>query len=66
VQDGIGAPGTCDNVYAVDLNAWMAAHPSLAPEAGSTVFLQAWFRDPGNGSNKDTSFSDALRAVVTP
>jgi hypothetical protein len=66
VQDGVGAVGTCDNVYAVDFNAWMTSHPLLAPEVGATAWMQAWFRDPGSGSNQDTSFSDALSVLICP
>jgi hypothetical protein len=66
VQDGIGDVGTCDNVYTLDFNAWMNAHAAVAPAAGTTAYLQAWFRDPGNGSNQDTSFSNGLRVRVCP
>jgi hypothetical protein len=66
VQSGVGAPGTCDGVYSQDFNAWMSANPTRAPAVGSLVRMQTWFRDPGNGSNKTTSLSDALSFVVTP
>ena len=65
-QAGTGSPGACDGSFALDFNAWMAANPGKAPGSGSTVHLQAWFRDPGNTSNQSTSLSDALRFSVCP
>jgi hypothetical protein len=66
VQSGVGASGTCDGVYTLDFNTWMQSHRGIAPSAGTAVYMQTWFRDPGNGSNQDTSLSDALQFVVTP
>ena len=42
----------------------MAAHPSKAPSAGTTVYFQAWFRDPGAATG--ASRSDALTFTVGP
>ena len=57
----------CDGSFALDWNAYVAAHPSAlgAPfSVGSIVDAQAWFRDPP--SPKSTSLSDALEFRVCP
>jgi hypothetical protein len=66
VLPGIGAPGTCAGVYQLDFNAWMVANRQKAPHAGDTAYLQCWFRDPMNTSNRSTSLSSGLRFSVCP
>ena len=63
-QDSGGSPGTCDGLLSLDFNAWMTENPGKAPPAGSLVYAQAWFRDPG--SPKGTSFSDGVHFPVCP
>jgi hypothetical protein len=66
VLQGSGAPATCGGLFELDFNAWMAANPGKAPAPGDATYLQCWFRDPQNTSNRSTSLSDALRFVVCP
>jgi Tol biopolymer transport system component len=63
-QPSGGAPGACDGTLSLDYNAWMTAQPAKAPDAGTTVYMQGWFRDPP--SPKTTSLSDALSFTVCP
>jgi hypothetical protein len=44
-----GTLNACNGVLSIDLLAWIAAHPgALATplQAGQTLYLQGWFRDP--------------------
>jgi hypothetical protein len=66
VLRGSGTFGACDGALQMDFNAWMAANPSRAPQAGETAYAQAWFRDPMNTSNQSTSLSNALAFTVCP
>jgi len=66
LQSGTGAPGTCEGVFHLDFNAWMAAEPQKAPAGGEKVQMQAWFRDPLNTSNQTTSLSNAVEFTVCP
>lgn len=63
---GSGTSGLGDGSFLLDFNAWMAANPSKAPQGAASVSMQAWFRDPLNGSNQVTSMSDGLRFAVLP
>jgi len=63
---GVGTGGACDGVWALDFNAWMAAHPGKAPAAGPGTQMQLWFRDPQNTSNQTTSLSDGIEFSVAP
>ena len=63
-QDSGGTPGACDGALTLDFNAWMAANPSKAPAAGTTVHAQGWYRDPG--APADSSMTDALTFAVCP
>jgi hypothetical protein len=56
-----GTSGSCDGSLSIDFNAWMAAHPSQAPAAGTAVFAQVWFSDRGRPSGAGLS-----NAVVFP
>lgn len=64
VQNSGGTIGACDGQLTLDFNAWMSANPSKAPPAGSLVYAQGWFRDPG--SPKGTSFSDGVSFPICP
>ena len=66
VLQGSGTAGACDNVLALDLNAWWAQHPGQHPGPGTVVYAQCWFRDPGNGSNQDTSLSEGFSFTICP
>ena len=60
-----GSLGACDGEIAVDLNAFMLAHPAAlgAPFAvGQDLFVQGWYRDPG--ASRDTNLSDALKVTI--
>jgi hypothetical protein len=61
---GIGTSGLCDGYFAQDLNALWSSKPNQNPGAGSTVQAQLWYRDPGNTSNRTTSFSDGIEFFV--
>jgi WD40-like Beta Propeller Repeat len=63
-QGSGGTSGACDGAFSLDFNAWMAAHPHRAPAAGTTVCIQAWFRDPPAAPG--ASRSDALLFTVGP
>lgn len=63
-QSSGGMAGRCDGVLSLDFNAWMAAHPSIAPAVGTTVYMQGWFRDPPSPTT--TGLSDALLFTVGP
>jgi hypothetical protein len=63
---GTGTGGACDGSFAYDLNARWTAQPNSNPGAGNKVWLQLWYRDPQNTSNRTTSFSDALEFGVCP
>lgn len=64
VQSSGGAAGACDGALTLDFNAWMAANPTKAPVAGTTVYLQGWFRDPP--SPQTSSLSNGLCITVGP
>ena len=62
-----GLFGMCDGAFALDFNAWLAAHPSAMGQplsTGQSVHIQAWYRDPG--SPKTTSLSNALHFRLCP
>jgi hypothetical protein len=63
-----GVAGGCGDLSR-DLNAaWCPTCPKSAsnPGAGSTVYIQLWYRDPFYPCFTKTSFSDALQALVLP
>ncbi len=60
-QSSGGTAGACNGVFSQDWNAFIAAHPGALGQpfgAGSTVWAQAWFRDPP--APKSTNLSNAL------
>ena len=57
-----GTAGACDGTLSLDFNAWMSANPSKAPAAGTTAYMQGWFRDPP--APKASNLSDALLFTV--
>lgn len=62
-----GAANACDGTLVLDVDAYLAAHPSAlgAPFlAGSKAYFQGWFRDPP--STKSASLSNALEVVFAP
>jgi hypothetical protein len=66
-QFSSGTNGACDGVLSLDFNAYLASHPnSLGQPFGSitTVWAQAWFRDPP--APKGTNLSDAVQFDVCP
>jgi hypothetical protein len=62
----VGAAGTCEGTFSLDLNTLWQAIPAKNPGAGATTQCQLWYRDPFNTSNQATSFSDALEFFVCP
>lgn len=62
-----GVATTLDGRLALDLNAYLATHPAAlgAPfQAGDSLWLQTWYRDPA--ATKTTALSDALEVVWCP
>jgi hypothetical protein len=69
VLPGSGANGTCDGVFAQDLNAFWCAgcpKPGKNPGAGTLLQVQLWYRDPHSTSNQTTSLSNALEFMTGP
>ena len=66
LQLGNGTAGSCDGVFSIDFNHWMAANPATAPRAGTVVQIQAWYRDPLTTSNQTTSLSNAGEFSICP
>jgi hypothetical protein len=60
-----GSAGTCNGAYAIDFNAYIAAGTDPALVAGTTVNLQAWFRDPPEPIS-GTGLSAALMFSLKP
>ncbi|MCC7009750.1 MAG: hypothetical protein IT184_13155 [Acidobacteria bacterium] len=66
-QTSGGTTGACDGSFTLDWLAFLATHPSALGQpfqAGTTVYAQAWFRDPP--APKTTNLSDALQLVTLP
>jgi len=60
-----GAPGVaCDGVLVFDLGEWLQSGRDPQLQAGTQMFLQAWYRDPAAASA--TGVSDALEITVCP
>jgi len=60
-----GAPGVaCDGVLVLDLGQWLRSGVDPQLQAGSAMFLQAWYRDPAAAGG--TGLSDALEITVCP
>jgi hypothetical protein len=60
-----GSPwATCDGVWSVDFNEWMATH--VAIPAGTTVRAQWLGRDPGFAPPANWQMSNALEFVLRP
>lgn len=67
LQSSSGTAGQCDGSYALDWNAYQAAHPTALGNpwsAGSKVYVQAFFRDPP--APKSTHLSNALEMTYAP
>lgn len=63
-----GATGGCGDASR-DLNAdWCPTCPKSGknPGAGTTIYVQAWYRDPLNTCFTKTALSDALEVLVLP
>lgn len=66
-----GGTGACTGRYEVDMNAFARGlaggnpHPALLVP-GTSVWVQAWGRDPGFPPPDNTSLSNGLRYVVLP
>jgi hypothetical protein len=69
VQSTGGVAGQCEPLgFTVDFSAWAAANPSamgLPMTIGTTLYFQAWYRDPGHGP-KNANLTSALRATFEP
>ncbi len=62
-----GQAGACDGSVAVDWNQFVATHPlalGVPMRAGTTVWAQAWCRDPAGGGG--AVLSDGLWFTVCP
>ncbi|MCC7014102.1 MAG: FG-GAP repeat protein [Planctomycetes bacterium] len=62
-----GTTDSCDGVYRLDWNAYIAAHANalgMPFATGDQVWAQGWFRDPP--SSKKTSLTNALTFVFAP
>ncbi|MCY3000769.1 MAG: hypothetical protein NTV21_03040 [Planctomycetota bacterium] len=62
-----GTAGQCNGAFLLNLNAFQLTNPGALGQpftAGSTLFAQAWYRDPP--APKTTNLSDALRLTVLP
>jgi hypothetical protein len=59
-----GTQGACDGSIDFDMNAWIASGADPALQAGSTVYAQAWGRDPLDPFG--CVLSDALAILVGP
>ena len=57
-------PPDCSGTYSFDFNAWLlsGADPGLA--AGTKVWSQYWYRDPGEPTGFTTGLTDALSFTV--
>jgi subtilisin-like proprotein convertase family protein len=67
VQSAGGTAGACNGVMQLDWNAYRAANPFALGQpfhVGSTLTVQAWFRDPP--APKHSSTSDGLEFIVCP
>ena len=64
VSSSGGTLGSCSGVLSEDFNAYIASGADVSLVAGTTVWLQAWSRDPAApfGDN----LSDALWATICP
>lgn len=60
-----GTAGLCNGAYSIDFNAFVAGGSDPALVAGTTVNLQAWFRDPPEPTS-GTGLSDALMFLLKP
>jgi polyhydroxybutyrate depolymerase len=64
---GSGTPGACDGGFVRDFAAfWSAASPGALPTPGARIWIQLWYRDPLNTSNRTTGLSNALDVLVCP
>jgi hypothetical protein len=63
---GGGSSGNCESAYLIDLNAEWSTPPSKSPNAGTSVQLQFWYRDPNSTSNVASNLSDAIELIVAP
>lgn len=62
-----GTLGQCDGVYTLDWLAWSANNPGAQGQpltAGSTFYIQGWYRDPG--APKNSNLSDAISFTLCP
>ncbi len=67
VQNSGGVSGQCNGVLTQDWLAYLAANPGAYGQpfaAGSTINVQAWYRDPP--AVKSTNLSNALQFVTAP
>ena len=59
-----GSSGSCSGVLSEDLNAYIASGADPALVAGTTIWLQAWSRDPA--APFGDSLSNAVEATICP
>jgi hypothetical protein len=62
MSGGDGTP--CSGTFDQDFNAWLATQPQPEVHAGTRVFAQFWYRDPGDVFKSATS--DAVSFHVVP
>jgi hypothetical protein len=66
-QNSGGAAGACNGSFQLAFGSWLSTHPGAlgAPFVqGTTIYAQAWFRDPP--APKTTNLSDAIAIPMCP
>ena len=62
---GSAGPPDCSGALTFDVNGWLQAGALGGPAAGTTVYVQYWYRDPGSPTGP-FGLSDGLSFVIAP
>ena len=68
-QNSLGSPpptSDCSGAFAFDFNSWVSSGSDPSLTAGSPVFCQYWFRDPGFAPPNTSALSAGLAFLVCP